>query len=89
MPCPRCHQENATTQKFCGKCGSDSGSRGGRMRSGVRPINVPDVTAAFRFVAGQREMGFRSVLFAPMLREGVGLGAIGVSHRSWRTRSIF
>jgi hypothetical protein len=44
-----------------------------------RVMNVPDVTAEFRFVPGQREQGFRSVLFVPMLRDGVGVGIIGVS----------
>ena len=33
-------------------------------------VNVPDVTAVMRFVPGQREQGFRSVLFVPMLRDG-------------------
>jgi GAF domain-containing protein len=44
-----------------------------------RVMNVPDVTTEFRFVPGQREDGFRSVLFVPMLRDGVSIGVIGVS----------
>src|SRR5262245_10900629 len=44
-----------------------------------RVMNVPDVTAEFRFVPGQQEQGFHSVLFVPMLREGVSIGVIGVS----------
>ncbi len=44
-----------------------------------RVMNVPDVIAEFRFVPAQQEYGFRSVLFVPMLRDGVSIGAIGVS----------
>ncbi len=42
-------------------------------------MNVPDVTAATRYVPEQREEGFRSVLFVPMLRDGVSIGLIGVA----------
>jgi signal transduction histidine kinase len=44
-----------------------------------RVMNVPDVTAEFRFVPGQQEQGFRSVLFVPMVRDGASIGVIGVS----------
>src|SRR5262249_1976191 len=44
-----------------------------------RVMNVADVTAAYRFVPGQREQGFRSVLWVPMLRDGESIGVIGVS----------
>jgi GAF domain-containing protein/CheY-like chemotaxis protein/anti-sigma regulatory factor (Ser/Thr protein kinase) len=39
----------------------------------------PDVTAEWREMARQR--GFRSVLFVPMLREGVSMGTINVTRR--------
>src|SRR4029450_4256147 len=42
-------------------------------------MNVPDVTSEIRFVPGQQEQGFRSVLFVPMVRDGVSIGVIGVS----------
>src|SRR5262245_18763115 len=51
----------------------------GRAIIEQRIMNVPDVTAEFRFVPGQREQGFHSVLFVPMLRDGVSIGVIGVS----------
>ena len=41
-------------------------------------MNVPDVTSEFRFVPGQQEQGFRSVLRAEV-RDGVSIGVIGVS----------
>ena len=44
-----------------------------------RVVNVGDVTERFRHVPGQREDGFRSVLFVPMLRGGASIGLIGVS----------
>ena len=44
-----------------------------------RVMNVADVTVEFRFVPGQQEQGFRSVLFVPMVRDGVSIGVIGVS----------
>src|SRR5262245_39693608 len=47
----------------------------------ARIMNVPDVTTEFRFVPGQREQGYRSSLFVPMLRDGESIGAIGVSRR--------
>jgi GAF domain-containing protein/CheY-like chemotaxis protein len=51
----------------------------GRALLERRVMNVPDVTTAFRFVPGQQEQGFRSVLFVPMIRDGVSIGVIGVS----------
>ena len=44
-----------------------------------RVMNVPDVTTAFSFAPGQREAGYHSALFVPMVRDGVSIGAIGVS----------
>jgi GAF domain-containing protein/CheY-like chemotaxis protein len=44
-----------------------------------RVVNVADVTSDFRFAAGQREQGYRSVLFVPMIRDGAAVGVIGVS----------
>ena len=44
-----------------------------------RVMNVADVSAEFRFVPGQQEQGFRSVVFVPMVRDGVSIGVIGVS----------
>ena len=37
-------------------------------------MNVPDVTSEFRFVPGQQEQGFRSVLFVPMVRDAMSIG---------------
>src|SRR5262245_34630033 len=51
----------------------------GRALVEQRVMNVADVTSEFRFVPGQREQGFRSVLFVPMVRQGVSIGLIGVS----------
>jgi two-component system, NtrC family, sensor kinase len=51
----------------------------GRALLERRVMNVADVTAEFRFVPGQQEQGFRSVLFVPMVRDGVSIGVIGVS----------
>ena len=51
----------------------------GRALLERRVMNVPDVTSEFRFVPGQQEQGFRSVLFVPMVRDGVSIGVIGVS----------
>ncbi len=44
-----------------------------------RSINVADVLAEYRLPIGQRELGYRSVLAVPMLRDGVAIGSIGVS----------
>jgi signal transduction histidine kinase len=44
-----------------------------------RIVNLADVTTEFRFVPGQQEQGFRSVLWVPMIHDGVSVGAIGVS----------
>jgi len=46
-----------------------------------RPVNVPDVLEVARRVIGQPELGFRSVLIVPMIREGVAIGGIAVSRR--------
>ena len=51
----------------------------GRAITERRVMNVGDVTTEFRFVPAQQEQGFRSILFVPMIREGVSIGAIGVS----------
>src|SRR5215470_14699808 len=51
----------------------------GRAVLEQRVMNVADVTAEFRFVPGQQEQGFRSVLFVPMIRDGASIGVIGVS----------
>jgi GAF domain-containing protein len=44
-----------------------------------RPINIADVLTAYRYSVGQRELGQRSVLAVPMLREGVAIGVIATS----------
>ena len=46
-----------------------------------RPVNVPDVLEVARFVIGQAQLGFRSVLLVPMVREGAAIGGIAVSRR--------
>jgi two-component system, NtrC family, sensor kinase len=51
----------------------------GRALLERRVMNVPDVTSEFRFVPAQQEQGFRSILFVPMVRDGVSIGVIGVS----------
>jgi two-component system, NtrC family, sensor kinase len=51
----------------------------GRCLLERRVMNVADVTSEFRFVSGQQEQGFRSALFVPMVRDGIGIGVIGVS----------
>src|SRR5205823_6376114 len=48
---------------------------------GRRPVNVPDVLEVARFVIGQAELGFRSVVLVPMVREGAAIGGIAVSRR--------
>ena len=50
-----------------------------RVLVGQRIVNLADVTTEFRFVPGQQEQGFRSVLWVPMIRDGVSVGAIAVS----------
>jgi GAF domain-containing protein len=45
-----------------------------------RPVNVADVLTAYRYSVGQDELGHRSVLAVPMLREGVAIGVIATSH---------
>jgi len=44
-----------------------------------RPVNIADVLTAYRSSVGQRELGQRSVLAVPMLREGVAIGVIAAS----------
>src|SRR5262249_59296054 len=44
-----------------------------------RPINVADVLTKYRHPIGQRELGHRSVLAVPMVREGVAIGVIATS----------
>src|SRR6266487_1277559 len=44
-----------------------------------RPVNIADVLTAYRYSVGQRELGQRSVLAVPMLREGVAIGVIATS----------
>ena len=44
-----------------------------------RPVNIADVLTAYRSSVGQRELGQRSVLAVPMLREGVAIGVIATS----------
>ena len=46
-----------------------------------RVMNIPDITAEFRYVPAQREEGFRSVLNVPLLRDGASIGLIGVARR--------
>jgi signal transduction histidine kinase len=43
------------------------------------PVNIADVLTAYRSSVGQRELGQRSVLAVPMLREGVAIGVIATS----------
>ena len=44
-----------------------------------RPVNIADVLTAYRSSVAQRELGQRSVLAVPMLREGVAIGVIATS----------
>jgi signal transduction histidine kinase len=44
-----------------------------------RPVNIADVLTAYRSSVGQRELGQRSVLAVPMLREGTAIGVIATS----------
>ena len=44
-----------------------------------RPVNVADVFAEFRSPIGQRELGNRSILAVPMLRDGDAIGVIATS----------
>jgi GAF domain-containing protein/CheY-like chemotaxis protein len=46
-----------------------------------RPVNVPDVLEVTRHLIGQQELGFRSVLLVPMVREGSAVGGIAVARR--------
>jgi GAF domain-containing protein/anti-sigma regulatory factor (Ser/Thr protein kinase) len=44
-----------------------------------KPVNVADVLMAYRSSVGQRELGHRSVLAVPIIREGVAIGVIATS----------
>jgi GAF domain-containing protein len=44
-----------------------------------RPVNIADVLTAYRSSVAQHELGQRSVLAVPMLREGVAIGVIATS----------
>ncbi|HET9157728.1 MAG TPA: GAF domain-containing protein, partial [Myxococcaceae bacterium] len=46
-----------------------------------RPHNVPDVLEFVRSAVGQAELGFRSALYVPILREGAAIGVIAVGRR--------
>ncbi len=46
-----------------------------------RPIHVDDLSASDEFPGGRRlarEVGYRTVLTVPLLREGVGIGMVGI-----------
>src|SRR5262249_41939995 len=43
--------------------------------------NVPDVLEYVRSAVGQPELGFRSALYVPILREGTAIGVIAVGRR--------
>ncbi len=51
----------------------------GRALLERRPVNVADVLTQLRSPIGQRELGYRSVLAVPMLREGTAIGVIATS----------
>jgi GAF domain-containing protein/CheY-like chemotaxis protein/anti-sigma regulatory factor (Ser/Thr protein kinase) len=51
----------------------------GRALVEREPVNVSDVLTQLRSPIGQRELGYRSVLAVPMLREGVAIGVIATS----------
>jgi two-component system NtrC family sensor kinase len=44
-----------------------------------KPVNVADILTAYRSSVGQRELGHRSVLAVPIIREGVAIGVIATS----------
>src|SRR5262245_56119033 len=46
-----------------------------------KPVNVADVLTAYRSSIGQRELGHRSVLAVPIIREGVAIGVIATSRK--------
>ena len=48
---------------------------------GGRPVNVPDVLERARSIVGQAELGFRSALYVPIMREGTAVGVIAVGRR--------
>jgi len=47
----------------------------------ARPFNVPDVLERARLVVGQPELGYRSALYVPIIREGTPIGVIAVGRR--------
>ena len=44
-----------------------------------KPVNIADVLTSYRSSVGQRELGHRSVLAVPMLRNGAAIGVIATS----------
>jgi GAF domain-containing protein len=46
-----------------------------------RPVNVADVLEKYRVPIGQSELGHRSVVAVPMLRDGIVIGVISVARR--------
>jgi signal transduction histidine kinase len=56
----------------------------GRTVIDRRPIHVDDLSTSNEFPGGRRlalEVGYRTVLTAPLLREGVGIGMVGIRRR--------
>jgi GAF domain-containing protein len=51
----------------------------GRALLQGRPVNVADIFAEYRSQIGQAELGYRSVLAVPMLRDGRAVGVIATS----------
>jgi GAF domain-containing protein len=46
-----------------------------------RPVNVADVLEKYRVPIGQSELGHRSVVAVPMLRDGIAIGVIAAARR--------
>jgi GAF domain-containing protein len=46
-----------------------------------RPVNVADVLEKYRVPIGQSELGHRSVVAVPMLRDGIAIGVISAARR--------
>jgi GAF domain-containing protein len=56
----------------------------GRTVIDRRPIQVDDLSTSNEFPGGRRlalEVGYRTVLTVPLLREGVGIGMVGIRRR--------
>ena len=56
----------------------------GRTVIDRRPIHVDDLSTSDEFSGGRRmalEVGYRTVLGVPLLREGVGIGMVGIRRR--------